>query len=592
MKKKLISLLCVIMLFSMTITETFGATYAVTASPAPARSAYEKAYQDSYYSQLSEAQQKYYQMMETAYLTDGMPNGNVSIISHSLQRNEIKITVNPSDGSLTAASTEIIKEIYNDISYAYFALVYDHPQLYWVKGVKQGIKYAYSSNGAGYLTKIEITPQISYTGAETKIDKFVAGIDEAVAKIKNDRSDVSVYATTKAIHDYLCNRLTYNYDAVGKLDAYKSAHSVGPVFTESSPSVVCEGYARSFKILCDAFDIPCVLIIGKGKDEAHLWNYVQMEGRWYAVDVTWDDKSSISYQYFLVGQSDMSTHKPISTGFAENGTVSFVFPTLSPTFYQPETIEPGHVHKWNNGEITKKATCKEEGVKTYRCTSCGTVKTETIAKLTTHSYAEKLTPATTTKNGSIKSVCTACGDVASSKTIYKASGVKLSYSTKVYTGKMMSPKVYVKDSKGNTISSKYYTISKPSGRKNTGKYTYTIKFKGNYSGKKTLTLTINPKAPTLTTPAAGSKAVTVKWKKGLKTQVTGYEVRVATNSKFTKNVKKATVTKYSTVSKKMTKLKAKTKYYVQVRAYKTVKVSGTKVKIYSTWSGYKTCKTR
>lgn len=47
MKKKLISLLCVIMLFSMTITETFGATYVVTASQAPARSAYEKAYQDT-----------------------------------------------------------------------------------------------------------------------------------------------------------------------------------------------------------------------------------------------------------------------------------------------------------------------------------------------------------------------------------------------------------------------------------------------------------------------------------------------------------------------------------------------------------------
>lgn len=42
----------------------------------------------------------------------------------------------------------------------------------------------------------------------------------------------------------------------------------------------------------------------------------------------------------------------------------------------------------------------------------------------------------------------------------------------------------------------------------------------------------------------------------------------------------------------MTKLKAKTKYYVQVRAYKTVKVNGKKVKIYSAWSKYKTCKTK
>ena len=43
-------------------------------------------------------------------------------------------------------------------------------------------------------------------------------------------------------------------------------------------------------------------------------------------------------------------------------------------------------HTWNSGTVTKKATCKEEGVKTYTCTACNATKTETIAKLTTHTY--------------------------------------------------------------------------------------------------------------------------------------------------------------------------------------------------------------
>ena len=43
-------------------------------------------------------------------------------------------------------------------------------------------------------------------------------------------------------------------------------------------------------------------------------------------------------------------------------------------------------HTWNSGAVTKKATCKEEGVKTYTCTTCSATKTETIAKLTTHTY--------------------------------------------------------------------------------------------------------------------------------------------------------------------------------------------------------------
>ena len=43
-------------------------------------------------------------------------------------------------------------------------------------------------------------------------------------------------------------------------------------------------------------------------------------------------------------------------------------------------------HTWNSGAVTKKATCKEEGVKTYTCTACNATKTEVIAKLTTHTY--------------------------------------------------------------------------------------------------------------------------------------------------------------------------------------------------------------
>ena len=43
-------------------------------------------------------------------------------------------------------------------------------------------------------------------------------------------------------------------------------------------------------------------------------------------------------------------------------------------------------HTWNNGAVTKQPTCKEAGETTYTCTSCGGTKTESIAKLLTHTY--------------------------------------------------------------------------------------------------------------------------------------------------------------------------------------------------------------
>ncbi len=61
-------------------------------------------------------------------------------------------------------------------------------------------------------------------------------------------------------------------------------------------------------------------------------------------------------------------------------------------------------------EITKPATCTEEGIKTLTCTVCGDEKTESIAK-TEHTYEEEITkPSTCTEEGIKTLTCTVCGD--------------------------------------------------------------------------------------------------------------------------------------------------------------------------------------
>ena len=212
-----------------------------------------------------------------------------------------------------------------------------------------------------------------------------------------------------------------------------------------------------------------------------------------------------------------------------------------------------------------------------------------------HSYIKTVTKATAKKDGSIVEKC-ACGDVKSKTVIKKASKIKLSKSAYVYTGKVIKtknlPKVIVKDSAGKTIAKSNYTIVKPKNVKKMkalGKYAYTIKFKGDkYKGSTKVYLEITPAKVTAKAPKAAKKAVTVTWKKGKKAQVTGYQVTVATNKKFTKNVKTKKIKGYSKTSYKMTKLKAKTKYYVKVRAYKVTK-TGT---VYGPWSAVKNAKTK
>ena len=64
-----------------------------------------------------------------------------------------------------------------------------------------------------------------------------------------------------------------------------------------------------------------------------------------------------------------------------------------------------------SSEITKAATCKESGIKTYTCSICGDSYTEEIPQLTTHSYTSKVTKTATCKESGIKTyTCSICGD--------------------------------------------------------------------------------------------------------------------------------------------------------------------------------------
>ena len=249
-----------------------------------------------------------------------------------------------------------------------------------------------------------------------------------------------------------------------------------------------------------------------------------------------------------------------------------------------------HVHNWINGTIIKQTTCTDNGEKCYTCSICNATKTEVI-KTTGHTYKQTVTPATIGKNGKIVKKCSACGATVTSS-IAKISTVSLSAVNYTYNGGVKTPSVTVKDSKGRKLSNgRDYTVTYPSGRKNVGRYSVKIRFKGNYSGSKMLTYNINPKGTSMSKVTAAKKSFKAKWKKQ-STQTTGYQLQYSTSSKFKKGTKTVNISKNKTTSKSVVKLYAKKKYYVRVRTYKTVKFGGKNIKLYSGWSKAKAVKTK
>ena len=237
-------------------------------------------------------------------------------------------------------------------------------------------------------------------------------------------------------------------------------------------------------------------------------------------------------------------------------------------------------HKWVSVG-TVKMTANNPGTESqsYVCSVCGATKTEEEADVHTHVHEKTVVPASKKTDGKIEWKC-ACGDVKSSEAISKIKSVSLATTSYTYNGKNKKPKVTVKDSAGNMISSDFYTVAYKNN-KAVGKATVTITMKGNYNGAYTMTFNIVPAKTSVSKLTAISKGFKVTWKKQT-TQVTGYQIQYSTSKNF-KNAKQKLISNNKTTSCSFKKLTAGKKYYVRIRTYKIVDGK----KIYSGWSAAK-----
>lgn len=69
---------------------------------------------------------------------------------------------------------------------------------------------------------------------------------------------------------------------------------------------ICEAYADSYAYLCRRAGLWCICIDGMANG-VHAWNMVEVEGKTYHVDVTWDDLGTeLGWEYFLKTEAEMS----------------------------------------------------------------------------------------------------------------------------------------------------------------------------------------------------------------------------------------------------------------------------------------------
>ena len=75
-------------------------------------------------------------------------------------------------------------------------------------------------------------------------------------------------------------------------------------------SAVCAGYATAFRLVMEILGIENTVIVNDKEPEDpayHIWNYVKYEGKWYHVDVTWNDSpmDSLRNDYFMLTDEEL-----------------------------------------------------------------------------------------------------------------------------------------------------------------------------------------------------------------------------------------------------------------------------------------------
>ena len=236
--------------------------------------------------------------------------------------------------------------------------------------------------------------------------------------------------------------------------------------------------------------------------------------------------------------SDTSVLKVSSSGkltSVGSGTAQISAVTKDGGYKQICAVTVPNLHSWENIQtVDKPATASSDGSKSVHCILCGSSKPGTAV------------------------------------TIPKIFSSSLSYTKATYTGSKKTPSVRVIDSTGKElVKNTDYTISYgSSSRSNVGRYSVKVKFKGDYSGSKTMYFTIVPQAPDSVTAAlyGGYDDVKITWSKC--TGASGYCV-------YYKNVTDdgdyvflgRTTNRYITTASKDVNLKDGVKYRFKVVPY-------------------------
>ena len=238
----------------------------------------------------------------------------------------------------------------------YLRLKLDEPLLFYVTGYR-----CRWMTGAAHM---ELLPE--YLFDKAKIRTHQQAVSARLARLTKPLEGKSEAEKELAVHDFILENVRYD-----KLKKPYSHEILGPM---TQGVGVCEGMAKTVKLLCDGLGLPCMIAVSdrdraNGERYLHAWNIVQLGGQCYHLDATFDNslsKYGTRYDYFNLDDTKIfRDHRPLlypAPPCTDGGQFYYKLQHLSWT--KPEEAarrvdqalrkkQPGLVFHWRGGYLTK-----------------------------------------------------------------------------------------------------------------------------------------------------------------------------------------------------------------------------------------------
>lgn len=156
-----------------------------------------------------------------------------------------------------------------------------------------------------YDTMRRVYIHITKTYSEKDIIAINEKVDEIIKDVVKDEKDIK--KKLELIHDYIVENTKYDRDRADRnITTFQSNTAYGVFFQGYG---ICSGYADAMGIFLNRYNIPNYKIAS----ENHVWNAVKIDGKWYHLDLTWDDPLTenetdvVLHDYFLITTDKLRT---------------------------------------------------------------------------------------------------------------------------------------------------------------------------------------------------------------------------------------------------------------------------------------------